>query len=109
MSDTSVCRENIVKRKDPNYIREYYHARKAQNPEYYNLHSRRKYYRKQLKSLSDDEGERKTKIMSKLEEVDKQLQCIKESRNKYTRWQGIRSKSPSDTAAHFYEAADAAA
>ena len=85
--------ENIVKRNDPTYLKQYYHARKAQNPEYYNLHSRRKYYRKQLKSLSDDEIERKTKIMSKLDELDNQLKNIKESRKKYNRWQGNRSNS----------------
>ena len=90
-----ISNDCIVKRNDPTYLKQYYHARKAQNPEYYNLHSRRKYYRKQLKSLSDDEIERKTKIMSKIEEVDKQLLSIKESRNKYTKWQGNRSKSPS--------------
>ena len=84
-----------VKRSDPTYLKQYYLARKAQDPEYYNLHSRRKYYRKQLKLTSDDDIDRKTKIISKLQEVDEQLKHIKESRNKYTRWQGIRSKSPS--------------
>ena len=103
------------------YLKQYYRARKAQNPEYYNLHSLRKYYRKQLKSVDDNDVERKTKILSKLETLDEQLKAIKDSRNKYTRWQGNRSKSPSDAAAlagdacspgracHFYEAADAAA
>ena len=85
--------ENIVKRNDPTYLKQYYHARKAQNPEYYNLHSRRKYYRKQLKSLSDDEIERKTKIMSKIEDIDNQLKNIKESRKKYNRWQCPQSST----------------
>ena len=82
---------SIVKRSDPTYLKQYYHARKAQNPEYYNLHSRRKYYRKQLKSLSDDDIDRKTKITTKLNEIDEKLKNIKESRNKYTRWQGNHS------------------
>ena len=84
---------NSVKRSDPMYLKQYYRARKAQNPEYYNLHSLRKYYRKQLKSLNDNDIERKTKILSKLETLDEQLKNIKESRNKYTRWQ---SQSSSD-------------
>ena len=82
---------NSVKRSDPMYLKQYYRARKAQNPEYYNLHSLRKYYRKQLKSLNDNDIERKTKILSKIETLDEQLKNIKESRNKYTRWQSTSS------------------
>ena len=82
-----------VKRSDPMYLKEYYRARKAQNPEYYNLHSLRKYYRKQLKSVDDNDVERKTKILSKLETLDEQLKNIKESRNKYTRWQRMSDDS----------------
>ena len=85
-----------VKRSDPMYLKQYYQARKAQNPEYYNLHSLRKYYRKQLKSLDDNNIERKTKILSKLESLDEQLKNIKESRNKYTRWQSTSSSSDND-------------
>ena len=86
-----------VKRSDPMYLKQYYQARKAQNPEYYNLHSLRKYYRKQLKSLDDNNIERKMKILSKLESLDEQLKNIKESRNKYTRWQSTSSSDNDNT------------
>ena len=87
---------NGVKRSDPMYLKQYYRARKAQNPEYYNLHSLRKYYRKQLKSVDDNNIDRKMKILSKLESLDEQLKNIKESRNKYTRWQSTSSSSDND-------------
>ena len=90
-----------VKRSDPNYIRQYYHARKAQNPEYYSIYSLKKYYRKQLSLIDGSVGDssditgnndkdneaRKAKILSKLESLDAKLKDIKESREKYNRWQ----------------------
>ena len=93
MTDAISSSQNNVKRSDPMYLKQYYRARKAQNPEYYNLHSLRKYYRKQLKSVDDNNIERKTKILSKLETLDEQLKNIKESRKKYNYWQGNHPNS----------------
>jgi hypothetical protein len=85
-SETSVSGKITVKRSDPDYIRQYYHARKAQNPEYYSIYSLKKYYRKQLSLIDGNNEARKAKILSKLESLDAQLKSIKESREKYNRW-----------------------
>jgi hypothetical protein len=90
-ASAAVSGKITVKRSDPDYIRQYYHARKAQNPEYYGIYSLKKYYRKQLSLIDGIEGNndneaRKAKILSKLESLDAKLKNIKESREKYNRW-----------------------
>lgn len=76
-----------IKRSNPNYSKEYYRSRKAMNPDYYSLNSRRKYYHKRLELIGDSNPERKANILSKLSEIDTKIKEIKESRGKYNHWQ----------------------
>lgn len=82
-----------MQRNDPNYSKQYYHARKTANPDYYRLYSQRKHYRKQLKITPESNVDRRTKITNRLNEIDAQLALIKQSRGKYNHWQ---SQSSSD-------------
>ena len=76
-----------MQRNDPNYSKQYYHARKTADPDYYRLYSQRKHYRKQLKITPESNVERRTKITNRIDEINAQLAIIKQSRGKYNHWQ----------------------
>ena len=86
-----------MRRSDPEYIKQYYHARKAADPDYYRLYSSRKYYQKQLRILDENDHERREKIANKLNEINAKLETIKQSRTRYVKWQTAHTDSSEDS------------
>ena len=87
-----------MRRSDPEYIKQYYHARKAADPDYYRLYSSRKYYQKQLRILDENDHERREKIANKLNEINAKLETIKQSRTRYVKWQTAHTDSSEESA-----------
>ena len=86
-----------MRRSDPEYIKQYYHARKAADPDYYRLYSSRKYYQKQLRILDENDHERREKIANKLNEINAKLETIKQSRTRYVKWQTAHTDSSEES------------